>query len=329
MLRYTCVFLTLAIGFMTNLECHGDTFGQGINSFDIPFITIENPDNASDSIDQSPEDGIQGLGAVANTFRISKYEISEEMIEKANLLSAIEGSPLEITKDFRGPNKPATSISWYEAAQFTNWLNTNSGNMPAYKFDSAGNFQLWETTDTGFNPNNRFRNKKAKYFLPSADEWYKSAHYDSNSEVYFNFPWASNDIPDGIDFDGDPSFDLVFSEGFNQPEPNDVVDVGVLSTYGVAGLGGNVAEWEETGFASLRNDTASLFRGVRGGSFKSSDIFLFKSARLGVLASKEDDAIGFRVASIPEPSSYLLAGISLLGGVCCSRLLRESVTRTS
>jgi sulfatase modifying factor 1 len=42
---------------------------------------------------------------------------------------------LEITKDTRGPNKPATNISWKEAARFVNWLNTSTGGFAAYKFN--------------------------------------------------------------------------------------------------------------------------------------------------------------------------------------------------
>jgi len=55
--------------------------------------------------------------------------VSEDMITKANA----EGS-LGITKDTRGVDKPATSVSWNEAARFVNWMNTSSGYSAAYKF---------------------------------------------------------------------------------------------------------------------------------------------------------------------------------------------------
>ena len=56
--------------------------------------------------------------ARAYTYRIGKFEISEQMIDKANALGG-----LGITKDTRGPDFPATSVTWYEAARFVNWLN--------------------------------------------------------------------------------------------------------------------------------------------------------------------------------------------------------------
>ena len=51
------------------------------------------------------------------------------MIDKANTLGG-----LGITKDTRGANQPATSVSWNEAARFVNWLDTSQGFTPAYKF---------------------------------------------------------------------------------------------------------------------------------------------------------------------------------------------------
>ena len=64
----------------------GDTFGSGPNIFAIEFVTIGDPGNLAD-----PEDGhtyglpgVQNFGAVSYRYRIGKYEISEEMIDKAN-----------------------------------------------------------------------------------------------------------------------------------------------------------------------------------------------------------------------------------------------------
>ena len=106
-------------------------------------------------------------------YRIGKYEVSKQMIDKANALGG-----LGITKDTRGPDYPATSVTWYEAARFVNWLNTSTGSVPAYKFDANGNFQLWNEMDAGYNPANLYRNWLAKYFLPSLNEWHKAAYYD-------------------------------------------------------------------------------------------------------------------------------------------------------
>src|SRR3954467_12978891 len=102
-----------------------DTFGSGANSFDIDFVTVGNPGNPADA-NPNP------AGAVPYVYRIGKYEISEQMIDKANALGA-----LGTTKDTRGPDYPATSVTWYEAAKFVNWLDSSSGSVPAYKFDGS------------------------------------------------------------------------------------------------------------------------------------------------------------------------------------------------
>jgi len=128
-------------------------FGSGENAFSIEFVTIGDPGNLPD-LTGDPS----SAGAVSYTYRIGKYEISEQMINKANAITELEGNPLGITIDERGPDKPATRASWFEAAQFVNWLNTSKGATPAYKFDGNGDFQLWEPGDVGYDSGNLFRN---------------------------------------------------------------------------------------------------------------------------------------------------------------------------
>jgi len=78
-----------------------DMFGSGDDSFEIEFVRIGNAGNP-------PDDAPNPAGAVGDEFRMGKYEVSERMIDVANLLGG-----LGITHDGRGPNKPATSISWF------------------------------------------------------------------------------------------------------------------------------------------------------------------------------------------------------------------------
>lgn len=282
----TLLLLTLAyVG-----TAYADTFGSGPNTFDIDFVTIGNPGNADDTTG-NPDPA----GEVDYTYRIGQFEISEDMVNKANA----EGG-LGLTHDNRGANKPASSISWFEAAQFVNWLNIDSGSTEAYKFNGSS-FELWVPADAGYNSDNLYRNSNAKYFLPSMDEWYKAAYFDPNSGVYFDYPTGSNSVPDGIDFAGDTTFDAVFFDGGSKPAPNDITDVGVLSPYGTAGQGGNVNEWEETDF-DLVNDSSSSARGGRGGDWASSG-GLLSSVRGDVVPTVEDRAIGFRVASVSDPSA--------------------------
>ena len=167
-MRITTAFALLALTLSCASRINADTFGSGGDLFDIDFVTIGNPGNAADTTGKP-----NPAGSVGYTYRMGKHEISEDMIEKANT----SGS-LGITKRTVGVNKPATLVSWNEAARFVNWLNTSQGFTPAYKFDvqpgdggytSNANIELWRDGDAGYNPNNLFRNDQAHYFLPSVD----------------------------------------------------------------------------------------------------------------------------------------------------------------
>jgi formylglycine-generating enzyme required for sulfatase activity len=280
----------------------GDTFGTGANTFEIEFVTIGSPGNAADTT------GVPNpSGSVPYTYRMGKFEVSEQMIDKANTLGG-----LGITHDNRGVDKPATSVSWFEAATFVNWLNTTTGHTPAYKFNGS-TFELWQSGDAGYNPANPFRNSQASYFLPSTDQWYKAAYYNPMAGVYYDYPTGSDIRPDGIDFVNDTTFDAVFTDGGTNPQPNDITDVGILSPYRTAGQGGNIWEWVETEF-DLVNDSISSARAIRGGSWSGANSARLRATeQLGLNPAIEHVDVGLRVASIPEPSTALLAALAGMG----------------
>jgi hypothetical protein len=314
----------LLISSATSLAA-ADTFGSGANTFNIEFVNIGSPGNVADTTGNP-----NPAGSVPYMYRMGKFEISEQMIDKANALGG-----LGIIKDTRGADKPATSVTWNRAARFVNWLNTSSGSTPAYKFVTQPGevgynantlIQLWTPGDAGYNPNNLYRNSLARYFLPSVDEWYKAAYYDPTSGVYYDFPTGSNSVPDGIDFVGDPNFDAVFADGASNSQPNDITNVGLLSPYGTAGQGGNVYEWEETDFDLVNGPTVSTAgRGIRGGVWLGSSGFLSSLVTLDSTYSPsiEFGDVGFRVATnVPEPSTLLLLCFGSLAGLWRRRALR-------
>lgn len=284
--------------------CRGDMFGSGVNSFEIDFVTIGSPGNPADTTgDPNP------AGSVPYTYRMGKYEISEQMIEKANVLGG-----LGITKDTRGPNQPATRVSWFEAAQFVNWLNTSTGSVAAYKFDNLGAFQLWEPNDVGYNPDNQFRNTQARYFLPSVDEWYKAAFYDPLVNQYFDFPNGSDTAPTAV-ASGTAPGTAVYDQPFEQG-PADIMLAGGPSPFGTVGQAGNVWEWEETEVDLVNNDPQAN-RGFRGsawlGGGSGNPLSLSSSFRHYIqLPGNSIGDTGFRVAStaIPEPSALWLLTVA-------------------
>lgn len=303
----TNVLLAVAVIVATALRANADAFGSGANSFAIEFVTIGQAGNPPDA-PPNP------AGDVPYVYRIGKYEVSERMIDAANALGG-----LGITIDSRGPDYPATSVTWFEAARFVNWLNTSTGGAPAYKFDASGNFQLWAPSDPGYDATNLYRNKLARYFLPSTDEWHKAAYYDGAAGVYYDYPTGSDSVPDGIDFPGDTVFDAVFFDGGGiENQPNIIFNVGLSSPSGTEGQGGNVREWEETAFDRV-NDLPNDQRRASGGSMNDgSTILAAFNTLIGTAPQFESQIIGFRLASIvPEPGtiSLISLGVVILGFV--------------
>jgi len=299
--------LTICFAPTFTSTAQADPFGSGTNAFDIDFVTIGNPGNVADTTG-APN---PAAGSVSYSYRIGKFEISEDMVDKANAMSAAAGNPLNIAKNSRGPNKPATDISWFEAAKFVNWLNMSAGSMPAYKFNGNGNFQLWEPGDVGYNSDNLYRNSLARYFLPSANEWHKAAYYNPLSETYSTFPLGSN-TPPVPTASGTTSGTAVYSFSRNIG-PADIGLAGGPGPYGTVGQGGNAAEWDESQY-DLANDEAGALRGVRGGSWTDSDFFLMNTYRIIITPGGSNSVFGLRVASvIPEPTSLLLAVMANAG----------------
>ena len=289
-----------------------DTFGTGGNAFTMNFVDIGNPGNANDT---SPA----GYGGVANAFRMSSYEVSVDMVSKANTAGG-----LGITYTSRTADMPATSVSWNEAARFVNWLNASSGSVAAYKFTTSGvndNIALWASGDAGYNAANPFRNSNAKYFLPSENEWYKAAYYSGTGSTYYNYATGSDSVPTAV-ASGTASGTAVYN---GQSSPADITSAGGLSPYGTMGQGGNAWEWMETN-SSGTNNSSDWTRGLRGGSWNYGGgvLDLASSLRVDYDPSNESYDIGFRVASselaaVPEPTTLL----STLALVSSGLLLRR------
>jgi formylglycine-generating enzyme required for sulfatase activity len=294
------------------------TFGTGGNQFSMEFVTIGNPGNAADTTGAP-----NPAGAVAYEYGIGKFEVSEDMIEKYNANFGTANS-LVITHDNRGTAKPATSISWNEAARFVNWLNTSTGHQAAYKFTTSGvndNIELWTSGEAGYDASNLYRNSLAKYFLPSYNEWYKAAYYDPTNSIYYNYATGSDTDPAAV-ASGNLNDTAVYNQSFGQG-PADVNLAGGLSPYGVMGLGGNVYEWEESS-GDLANSSGSSFRGARGGNWSNLSSEMSSSSRYGVSGpSSRSIGVGFRVASlsssappaVPEPSMMVIGTLFGLGGL--------------
>jgi len=288
-----------------------DTFGTGVDQFDIDFVTIGNAGNTADTTGAP-----NPAGRVDYTYRMGVYEVSRDMITKYNAIGVGPAITLDDMTSFggNGAARPATGVSWNEAARFVNWLNTSKGFDAAYKFTTAGandNIELWAVGDSGYDAANLFRNSNAHYFLPSENEWYKAAYYDPNANSgaggYWNFATGSDAIPTPV-ASGTTIGTAVYGQS-SGTGPADITNAGGLSAYGTMAQSGNVWEWGESGF-DAPNDTAGESRLVRGGGWVSSSGFLASSDRFGASPADVGSSIGFRVAAVPEPSAFFLTLIS-------------------
>jgi len=101
-----------------------------------------------------------------------------------------------------------------------------------------------------------------------------------------------------------------------------VDSAGGLSPYGTMGQGGNVLEWNESAFDGA-NSSPSEDRAFRGGFWDFSESLLRSSFRDFNVPTFEYVDIGFRVASVPEPSTAVL--VLMAGGAW---LLRKRLRRS-
>jgi sulfatase modifying factor 1 len=103
---------------------------------------------------------------------------------------------------------------------------------------------------------------------------------------------------------------------------NYLTEAGVFSNsgsaYGTFDQGGNVWEWNDAVIASSR--------GERGGSWFYDDDYLQSDNRDFLDPSVESSNRGFRVASVPEPSTYALVLMAGAGWLVWRR--RRSLNRS-
>jgi formylglycine-generating enzyme len=309
----------------------------------IPTVLVGNPGNGNDPLTGNL------YGGVAHSYRIGTTEVTNAQYvdflnakassDPLNLYNTSMGSDAlgGITRGGVSGNytyaakpdmgdKPVNYVSWYDSIRFANWLNNGQGTGDT----ETGAYTLDGGTPTPSNGLSIIRNAGATWFLPSENEWYKAAYYQpsaqgGDADNYWLYPTASNSGPTmaaAIDLAGltrgdvdNPGINVAnFNHGadWNGLDGNvtTVGSAGPLSQsfFGTSDQGGNLWEWNE----SLVSGSS---RGLRGGSFGADSGYMLSSSR-----NSDDPAeglygglgIGFRVATVPEPSTAVL-GIFAVG----------------
>ena len=288
-----------------------DTFGTGGNQFTIDFVPISGATNPTSGIPAGYEFSFTG---VANDFRMGTYEITNDQWNKfkVSLGLPVTGSPSNAYNQntvYAGANAPTDSVSWYQAAQFVNWLNTSTNHPAAYKFtgtQGTGNYTLatWSPVQAA-GGTNLYRNADAFYYLPTEDEWVKAAYWNGATlQTYATKPgdtlFRGNGTNGGWNYwDWDNGPDAHAERPWN-------VGSGSEELNGTYDMMGNVWEWMESPYRDSSYG-AALSRGLRGGDWYIYSYGLAASYRIGDTPAGENGySVGFRVASVPEPGSITL-----------------------
>jgi formylglycine-generating enzyme required for sulfatase activity len=295
--------LSIAVFISITSFALADTFGTGSNAFAIDFVPISGETNPT-----------IGYGIVNKDYRIGKYEITNNQWNKFKATySTVAGTPMNAygyDPSWIGENVPTNNVSWYEAAQFVNFLNTSKGYQTAYKFTgtqgtSDYTFTTWDVSDAGYNYGNPFRNSNAFYFLPTEDEWVKAAYWNGMTLQTYATK-AGESLYQGKGSNGGWNYGYAAN-----PSGPWAVGSGSQELNGTFDMMGNLWEWMESPYYSGDYLPESL-RVERGASYGYSEIFLTSSYRTNNPPYSQHNHGGFRVASIPEPCSLLLLG---LGGM--------------
>jgi formylglycine-generating enzyme required for sulfatase activity len=291
----------------------------------IDTVLIGDPGNPNDST---------GYGAVGYTYAIGKYEVNlNQYTAFLNAVAATDtyslyntnmatdlniagisrsGSNGNYTYSVIGSGlRPVTYVSWFDAARFANWMangqptgaqdNTTTEDG-AYTLNGAMSGVSF--TKNAINPNT---GTATTWWIPSEDEWYKAAYYDqslnSGTGGYWLYPTASNSLAGNTIGVADSAnyWDVIYAKDQNGL-PSYLSNGGAYgansaSFYGTSDQGGNVWEWNDA--------VIGLSRGLRGGSWDYAD-HLQSSQRSDAEPTLEDMDDGFRLASVPEPSTAVL-----------------------
>jgi len=289
--------------------------GSIANAEIIEWVTVGDPGNTADT-DPS------GFGAVATSFRIMKYEFTNQLYtEFLNSVDQNGTNPYSVYNTNMGSNarggisftsgnasgskyatksnmgdKPVNYVSWFDAARVSNWLMNGATNSSSTE---TGAYTLVSGQTSGTAP---AVNPGATFYIPTEDQWYKAAYYKGGgtNAGYWDNATQSNTAPTAVTA-GETGIGSAGSTGnfanydraadWNSQNGN-VTTVGTNggpSFYGAFDMSGNLFEINDL------TGAAGSTRGARGVGWPGTSVS--SSDSLYGDPSFEGNSIGFRLAS--------------------------------
>jgi len=307
----------------------------------IDWVTVGDPGNAADTTgDPNP------AGAVADSFQIMKFEFQNS--QYAAFLNAVaetdtytlyntrmgsnarggitqsgaSGSYTYAVKSNMG-DKPVNFVSWFDAARVANWLMNGATGTSSTE---TGAYTLVGGQTSGTAP---ARNSDATFYVPTEDQWFKAAYYKGGSANagYWDYATQSDTAPTavtagatGIGSAGNTgnfaNFDNSASWNGQSGNVTTVGTSGGASVYGAFDMSGNISEWNDL------DGTSGSSRGLRGGSWDFPASNLSSSSWNSGDPSFDSVLFGFRLASVPEPSTYALLAMTAAGALWMAKRRR-------
>ncbi len=288
-----------------------------VGEINIETVVIENSGNSADVR--------SGMGGVSHRYAIGKYEVTVKQYAEflnsiattntdswiVNLWNPEMQSNPNIAGIARTGNgtaanpyiyttigddtRPIACVSWFDAARFCNWMH-NGGNINSSTETGAYNLNGATTSVVA-------KNSNAKWYIPTENEWYKSA-FNKREGGYWRFASQRDTTPGAVNYrysGGNTVFYAATGSSAWAPVSY-IMPVGTFgsqSSWGTLDQSGNLNEWVDT-----PNGPA-----IRGGSWFDHD-----EKRLSIYGSiseqgyNENIYTGFRVAksSAPEPANGIL-----------------------
>ena len=296
---------SILVGVIVLLGVANITSAEIIRGIDMDFVTIGNAGNPGDTRTETylygnPIVNPYGCGAVGYEYKIGKYEVTNAQWSAFITLSdgAPTGNPSNaydnIADLWTGANVPTNEVSWLEAAQFCNYLTSGDKSQGAYLFSgnntNPGDF-------LGIDRGSALSAYGIAYVIPTEDEWYKAAYYSGSG--YSTYANGTDVAPiAGVD------------TNYAQTSPYDGlwdVGTGTMEQNGTFDIMGNVWEWNELLIDSFRGVRSGSYGhyGEHGGAYGLSSSYRY----YGLGQHFEEDDLGFRVASVPEPATLLLLAL--------------------